>query len=124
MEKVLVVDDSPTSRAIVAKLLGADHRISAASSGQEALELLSREAFDVILLDLLMPGMDGRAVLAAIKALGLRPPVVVMTADIQEKTRSGLADLGVGAVVNKPLTREKLLGGMAAALKREGEGSA
>ncbi|HTX72137.1 MAG TPA: response regulator, partial [Rectinemataceae bacterium] len=57
--RALVVDDSATSRAIVAKLIGDQCSLGSASGGEEALELLGRERFDILLLDLLMPGMDG-----------------------------------------------------------------
>jgi CheY-like chemotaxis protein len=120
MRKILVVDDSPTSRAIVAKLLGADHRVVAAASGEEALKLLGSEGFDVLLLDLLMPVMDGRGVLKAMTERGIRVPVVVMTADIQDKTRIDLVALGASVIVNKPLNREKLVGAIADALESSG----
>jgi twitching motility two-component system response regulator PilH len=115
MPIALVVDDSPISQAIVAKLVGGDYTIVEAMNGAEALEFLSRECFDLLLLDLLMPVMDGAAVLAAMKDRGIHLPVVVMTADLQERTRDIVAALGGHVVLNKPLTRAKLLAAIAEA---------
>lgn len=116
MIKTLVVDDSPTSRAIVAKLIDQECSIVPASSGEEALGLLGSGEFDLLLLDLLMPGMDGKAVLAAMREWGIEVPVVVMTADIQERTKASLTELGAPVVVNKPLTRAKLVAAIGEAM--------
>jgi CheY-like chemotaxis protein len=116
MIKTLVVDDSPTSRAIVARLIDQDCSIVQASSGVEALGLLGSGEFDLLLLDLLMPGMDGKAVLAAMRERGIAVPVVVITADIQERTKASLTELGASVVANKPLTRAKLVAAIGEAL--------
>jgi CheY-like chemotaxis protein len=59
---ILVVDDEPEIRATLAEILvGAEHRVATANSGREALERLTREQYDVILTDVRMPDLDGRA---------------------------------------------------------------
>ena len=62
MEKhnILIVDDSKTALGAVRHILGAEHRLALASSGEEALQRLHEGLPDLILLDLLMPYMDGR----------------------------------------------------------------
>ncbi len=116
MPRVLVIDDSPTSQAIATRLIGEAYEVKSASSGREGLPLLFSGAFDLLLLDLLMPEMDGQTVLAEVRAWKASFPVVVITADIQDSTRTRLAELGVSAMVNKPLTREKLISAMEVAL--------
>jgi two-component system NtrC family sensor kinase len=65
---ILVVDDEPEIREALAEILtGARHRVVTASSGREALELLAAEHYDVILTDIRMPDLDGRALYAVIE---------------------------------------------------------
>ncbi|WP_225028433.1 hybrid sensor histidine kinase/response regulator [Xinfangfangia pollutisoli] len=82
---VLIVDDIATNRLVAAMHLRPTHaRVIEADSGAQALEVLTREQVDLILLDLNMPGMDGVETVAAIRALrgrNARVPVVAMTAD-------------------------------------------
>jgi twitching motility two-component system response regulator PilH len=116
MLKILVTDDSPTSRAIISRLIGDVYEVRAAASGADALAELAAGGVDLLLLDLLMPGMDGMAVLSELRSRGSGVPVVVVTADIQESTRSRVLALGARSMVNKPVNREKLLDAIAAAL--------
>ncbi|MDA8409213.1 MAG: response regulator [Treponema sp.] len=116
MAKLLVVDDSPTSRAIVTRLLGDKHKAIPSGDGETALALLASESFDAVLLDLLMPGMDGPTVLREIVVRHPGLPVIVITADIQETTRARVMGLGAAAVVNKPLRQDNLLAGIDAVL--------
>lgn len=116
MAKLLVIDDSATSRAIVARLVGPDHETRLCGDGPSALALLEEEGFDAVLLDLLMPGMDGPSVLREIASRHPELPVLVITADIQDTTRERVLGLGASAIVNKPLRREGLLAGIAAVL--------
>ncbi len=116
MLKILVIDDSPTSRAIATRLIGDLYDIRTAASGPEGIEAAEGGNFDLILLDLLMPGMDGQTVIAELRSRGSKLPIVVMSADIQDTTRSRVAALGVASMTNKPLTREKLVAAIEAAI--------
>ncbi len=81
--RVLVVDDNRVSRQKLALSLGQQgHTVDTAEDGEQALAMLHDGAYDVVLLDILMPGMDGREVLARMKAdPGLRDlPVIVISA--------------------------------------------
>ena len=80
---ILVVDDYPLNRLKLARLLEQQgHTVTMAENGQQALALLRTQAFDVILLDIVMPEMDGYQVLAHLQAdTGLRDiPVIVISA--------------------------------------------
>jgi adenylate cyclase len=83
---VLVVDDDPVNRTLLARHLQREgHRHAAATNGHRALEMLRAEPFDVVLLDVLMPEMDGYAVLAEIEGdPGLRHIPVIMISALEE----------------------------------------
>ncbi len=101
--RVLVVDDHATVRAkmtIAVKRLG--HAVTAASDGRQALEILATESFDLVLLDLLMPEVDGFAVLEAMSAdprLKAIPVVVVSSLNDGESIAKAKA---LGAVGHLP----------------------
>ena len=109
--RVLVVDDHATDRlkmSLAIKRLG--HQVEAASGGQEALEILGEGAFDLVLLDLLMPEMDGFQVLEAIEANpGLRdvPVVVVSSLDDQDSIDRAMA-LGARGHMPKSFVPDQL----------------
>jgi DNA-binding response OmpR family regulator len=97
-KRILAVDDSPTYlHELVAALQGESYDVVIARSGEEALQLLSVQAVDCILLDLVMPGIGGEETCRRIKAApGLREiPLVMLTAHSEQETM--LAGLGAGA---------------------------
>ncbi|MEY2412047.1 MAG: hypothetical protein QOD84_653 [Acidobacteriaceae bacterium] len=80
--KILIVDDHPVVRTGLTNMLGTQsgfHVIGAVATGQEAIEALKAHSIDLLLLDLRMPGMNGIETLHAIKKLGLRTRVIVLT---------------------------------------------
>ena len=82
MKKILVVDDDRTTRRLVAlQLRRAGYEVAEVGDGKKALERVGREAFDLVLLDVWMPGMDGLEVLGRLRDAKERPRVVMMTAD-------------------------------------------
>jgi CheY-like chemotaxis protein len=104
MAKVLVVDDSLFQRDNIRYMLEMDgHAVLEASNGREALELVGKEVLDCILLDIMMPGVDGWHVLTTLQQWQVRTPVVMLTADIQESTRQRCLAFGAVAVVQKPV---------------------
>lgn len=101
-ERILVVDDSPTARAMISRFIGTGYRVETASGGAEALELIAARPPDLIVLDLLMPGIDGVGVLRALQSRRSTIPVVVLSADIQESTKNRVLELGASLVLHKP----------------------
>lgn len=103
---ILVVDDEEDVRSIVrlALEMKTDWQVLSASSGQEALNLAATHQPDLILLDVMMPEMDGRMTLQALKTNSLtdRIPVILVTAKVQPSERASLAQLDVVAVFAKP----------------------
>lgn len=121
MALVLVVDDSVTAQAYCRKVLAAaGHEVRGAASGCEALTEIAARRPDCLVLDLLMPGMSGIELIEALADRPDRPPVVVLTADIQESVRAQCAKLGVRAFINKPASADTLRGAVAEALASPG----
>jgi len=106
VSKVLLVDDEPHIRRIGELSLKGVGKwtVILASSGSEALGLAARESPDVILLDVMMPGMDGQDTLAALKANAVTStiPVIFMTAKVQKHEVDRYRELGAAGVIPKP----------------------
>ena len=104
--KVLLVDDEPDIRVIGEMSLRdvGGWEVVLAASGGEAVELAARELPDVIVLDVMMPGMDGPATLAALRSRAetREIPVIFMTAKALEEELLRLRSLGAIGVLNKP----------------------
>jgi CheY-like chemotaxis protein len=102
MPKVLVIDDQPDVRTLtdmLLKHLGYD--VVLADNGWKGLELYRREHPDVIVLDLIMPGMDGIEVLKQIRSVDLTQPVIVVTGSSNPETERKVRALGVSEFIVK-----------------------
>ncbi len=98
------------SRRMISRILkAAKYEVVEVADGKQGLAIVATQPIDCILLDLLMPEMDGNAVLASLRQQGLSIPVIVISADIQESTRQRCLDLGAFAVLQKPVNAEELL---------------
>jgi twitching motility two-component system response regulator PilH len=118
MARILIVDDSFTARTIMKRLIGGAHDLAEASSGETALAALKATPFDLVLLDLLMPEMDGFETLCRAKSIRPRTPVLIVSADIQETTRERVLESGAAGIVHKPLKKDAILSAIASALER------
>ena len=99
---MLVIDDDEVNRDLVSRYLRHDgHQVTTAASGPMALQLLEQQMFDVILLDIIMPEMDGYTVLAQLKAdYRLREiPVVVISATADMQSFARCIELGATPVM-------------------------
>jgi two-component system OmpR family response regulator len=103
---ILLIEDDPDVRTIAAIALVdiGGFRLTLCGSGAEALERLREASPQLILLDVMMPGMDGPATLAGIQHLALDPPppVVFMTAKVQPQEMRRYLQLGAAGVIAKP----------------------
>lgn len=107
---ILIVDDSYINRQlIVGFLIGIDVNIIEAGNGQEALDILTGTIPDLILLDLIMPEMDGFEFLEILKVKNYKIPIIVLTAYLRETTYQRCMDLGVDGYLNKPYKMNTLL---------------
>ncbi|MBA4371532.1 MAG: response regulator [Thermodesulfovibrio sp.] len=119
MASILIIDDSSYMRGKIRTILkSANHEIFEAADGMKGLQMASAGTYDLILLDIIMPGMDGVKILGAIRQLGKEPPVIIVTADIQESVYKQCIDLGAFAVIHKPPKEEELLSWVTQALAR------
>jgi DNA-binding response OmpR family regulator len=104
--RVLYVDDEPDIREVAVMALELDDGIEArsAASGPEAMTILVDEGFgpDVVLLDVMMPGKDGPAVLAELRARGFSMPVIFITARAQAHELAHYLKIGAEGVITKP----------------------
>ena len=104
--RVLVVDDLPTNRKLLSRLVEASgHEALTAEGGAEALEVLARESVDLVLLDLMMPDLDGMDVLGVLRDQGRLStlPVVVVTATDERKVRHQALRIGAVDFLTKPV---------------------
>ncbi len=111
MKKVLVVDDEKMNLRLVERMLKCDYDVATASSGKEALDRIEEEKPDLILLDILMPQMDGFETLEAIRGLAgwQDVPILFLTADTGEDVRAKAREAGVSGIVEKPFKKDVFL---------------
>src|ERR1700685_237781 len=109
-QKILIVDDETGIRDSLTGVL-ADEGYSASSveSGEECLDLLRKTAFDVILLDIWMSGIDGLETLARIRELDNPPEVIMISGHGTIETAVRATKLGAYAFLEKPLSLDKTL---------------
>lgn len=110
---ILLVEDNPVNKDATSKLLNKmGHRVVAVSGGLQALEILKKQAFDVILLDIQMSGMDGVEVTKNIRAeekgTGRYTPIIAVTAHAVAGDREKYLALGMDEYVTKPINIEEL----------------
>jgi two-component system response regulator MprA len=117
--RVLVVDDEPDVREAIETALELEgHSAATAVDGLEALSRLSKAEFDAIVLDVLMPNLDGFEVCRRLRRSGNRTPILILTArDSEEDTIRGL-DLGADDYLVKPFSLGELLARVRALLRR------
>lgn len=110
MAKILIVDDDAgICRKLAEMLAEAGHETATASSGKEAVKMLRKETFEVVITDLMMPGADGIEVLAEAKKKSAKTRVIIMTAfgtieNAVEAMKRGAADY-----ITKPFRSEEIL---------------
>ena len=110
MTRVLIVDDEPDILLLLRVALEArGHETALAADGDSAVRRISKESFDVMLLDLMMPVMDGWGVLDALQGLADRPRVIVVSARTTRPDIVRAIDLGADDYVVKPFSLPELV---------------
>lgn len=114
MKTVAVIDDDIYIGDLLEELLsGAGYRVLRAYSGTEALMLLERERTDLVLLDLMLPGLSGESVLKRLSGV----PVIVLSARASVQDKVELLGLGAADYITKPFANEELLARVAVQLR-------
>ena len=109
MSRILITDDSSSQRTILSIILEKlGHEVEIAGNGQEALKKIEANPPDCMLLDNLMPVMDGLQTLEALQARNITLPIIMLTADIQDWLRTRCLELGATIFLNKPIKHAQL----------------
>ncbi len=108
IKKILLVDDSRASRFIIRGCIpkDKDYELLEAADGKEGLEMYKKLRPNLTFLDLTMPVMDGYEALEEIKKYDSNALVIVLTADIQKKSREKVENLGAFKIIPKPPNKE------------------
>ena len=118
MRLLVIEDEAPMRTALVETLKAEGYRVMAAADGPSGLELACTEPFDLALLDVMMPGLDGFAVCRELRKRGRTLPVLMLTAKGQVDDRVEGLDSGADDYLVKPFSLRELLARVRALLRR------
>lgn len=123
--QLLIVEDDPEMRDLLRKVLEKDgYQVSLAADGHEAIALLSRNHFDLVVTDMLMPHDGGLELMETIRQTQPMLPVIIITAFGDWASYSRALELGAVAFISKPLKMAELASAIHAALEGRGAGRA
>lgn len=110
---ILLVEDHLISQVAAKELLSHEgHNVTTANNGKEALEIVKRQSFDIILMDIRMPEMDGIETTKAIRALKDKDkastPIYALTANVMENDRAHYQEIGIDGIIAKPINSKEL----------------
>jgi CheY-like chemotaxis protein len=110
-KRILIADDETGVRTVLGKMLSTDYIVLEAANGEEAVEIARGQKPDLILMDLIMPKMDGYAACSAIKAdeTTKEIPVVVVTAVGHDLNKKFATEMGAAGYVTKPFNIQELI---------------
>ena len=117
-KRILVVEDRLSVRTMIADYLTQhQYTVAVASNGHEALLLCQQQEFDCVLLDLMMPVMDGKEFLRRLRMISM-VPVIVISAKLEERDKIEALELGADEYVNKPISMREILARLQALNRR------
>jgi len=119
MRLLVIEDELPMRTALVEMLRAEDYRVTSAADGIAGLELACTEAFDLVLLDVMMPGLDGFAVCKEMRRRGRDVPVLMLTAKGRVDDRVEGLDCGADDYLVKPFSLRELLARVRALTRRK-----
>jgi CheY-like chemotaxis protein/HPt (histidine-containing phosphotransfer) domain-containing protein len=115
--RVLVVDDGDTNRKLIQLVLGrAGAQVEAVENGLQAVSRATTESFDLILMDMQMPIMDGYTATAELRTRGVTVPIIALTANAMKWDEARCLEAGCSGYLSKPIDQDLLLATVAAAL--------
>lgn len=111
--RILLVDDNATNRKVIGAMLdSAGHQVTLAVQGEEALAILANNEFDLVLMDVQMPVMDGLAATTHIRNANTgwaNIPIIALTADAMPESKQNYLSHGMNGYITKPIKKETLL---------------
>jgi signal transduction histidine kinase/CheY-like chemotaxis protein len=120
--RILLVEDNPINRKVIEAILSKEgFRVFSAATGLEALEILQRESFDLGLLDLQLPDMDGLSIAAEISRQGIQMPLIALTAHGEKSFRDRALEAGLKDFLVKPVPTDDLVRSIHLALSADGQ---
>lgn len=123
-ELILVIDDDEKITSMLRRSLAFDgYRVNTANRGQEGLAMMVNEEPDLIILDIMMPGIDGWEVCRRIRESGSNVPILMLTAKDEVDARVKGLDMGADDYLIKPFALEELLARVRAMLRRHKRGT-
>ncbi|WP_034343795.1 response regulator transcription factor [Deinococcus misasensis] len=121
MQRILTIDDDPSLRSFLRRGLTYEgFQVQVAASGDEGLKLIRQQAPNLVILDVMMPGMDGFQVLRELRASHPKLPVIMLTAKDEEGSQVQGLNEGADDYVVKPISLDVLLARIRAVLRRQG----
>ena len=116
---ILLADDAPDNQWLIRLYLEkAGAKVSIASNGIEAVELAKEQLFDLILMDIQMPEMDGFAATREIRKMGFHGPIIALTAHAMSDMKDKSIDVGCSDYLSKPIQKDELIEGIQKALQK------
>ena len=121
MARILVVEDEPDiALGLEEDLKRQGYEVATVADGESAIRRASREAWDLILLDVMLPRMDGFEVCRELRRLRVKTPIILLTAKVQEAEKVMGLELGADDYVTKPFSPRELRARIKAVLRRLG----
>lgn len=120
MLRILIADDEEGIRESLNLILSENYDLAFATDGQEALNRLTKEKFDLVLMDIKMPRIDGLEVMKRLKEQQVHIPVLVLTAYQSMELAKEAIKLGAMDYLPKPFERDQILEAVRGALKANG----
>jgi len=119
MTKILIADDQTQIRTLISTILSEKYEVLQAASGEEALQMVRHDLPNLVIMDILMPGMDGLTACSQIKndPATAAIPVLVLTIIDHDLNRRFAENLGADGYITKPFTPEELRQAVASHLK-------
>jgi two-component system chemotaxis response regulator CheY len=111
MAKILTIEDSAFERKAIVNILakGGYTDVTEAEDGEQGIEVFKQGGFDLVLLDLRMPGMPGLDVLKKLREIDQNAKVIIISIVRKQETMDEATQLGAAAYITKPVTGERLV---------------
>lgn len=116
--RILLVEDQKDMRELLAKRLRREHSVDACADGETALDYLAVYPYDIVLLDIMLPRLDGISVLKRMRSMGITSPTILLTARSSVEDRVAGLDCGADDYLVKPFSYEELMARIRVLMRR------